>query len=117
MKKAISILIFILSISFLGQPVVSNIVYASNTAIVDTSPLPHNTLANNSTIAVVFNIAFSIIGAIAVLIVIFAGIKFITSSGKPEEIARAKDTIIYAGVGIIVCGMAVTIVSFIAGFI
>jgi hypothetical protein len=46
-----------------------------------------------------------------------AGFKFITSSGKPEEIAKAKDTIIYAAVGLIVCAAAVTIISFVAGYI
>jgi hypothetical protein len=39
------------------------------------------------------------------------------SSGKPEELAKAKDSIIYAAVGIVVCILAVTIVSFVAGFI
>ncbi|HUC95926.1 MAG TPA: hypothetical protein VMR76_03140 [Candidatus Saccharimonadia bacterium] len=73
--------------------------------------------ANHNTIAILLNIAFGIIGAIAVIVIVMAGIRFTMSRGRPEEVARAKDTIIYAAVGLIVCIMAVSIVSFVAGYI
>ena len=105
----------------LSLPLLSLNAYATCDTATDpncvyTSSLP-TTSANSATLAVILNIAFAIIGSIAVLIIVVAGFKFITSSGKPEEIAKAKDTIIYAAVGLLVCVSAISIVSFVAGYI
>jgi hypothetical protein len=121
MKFFLSIIFTVFSLLVLAQPIIGSSVYASCTVATDPScinisPLP-TTPANSDTIATISNIVFSLIGAIAVLMIILAGFKYITSTGKPEELAKAKDTIIYAAVGIVVCISAVTIVSFVAGFI
>ena len=127
MKKYINILSFaIVGLNLFWQTFLVGSVGAvcdnqtdSNSCIV-LSPLPKvaNTVASQSnTVAVVLNLTFVILGSVAVLIMVLAGFRYITSSGKPEELAKAKDTIIYAAVGIIVCIMAVTIVSFVAGLI
>ncbi len=107
------------------QLIIGNSVYAASsvcstqstgTSGIDYSSLPQ-VCANHSTIAIILNIVFSVVGAVSVLIIVLAGFKFITSSGKPEEVAKAKDTILYAAIGLIVCVFAVTIVSFVAGYI
>lgn len=87
----------------------------TDSTCIDTSSLPNQNPNTATLVATILNIFFVIIGSISVLMVTIAGFKFITSSGKPEEVAKAKDTILYAGIGIIVCVFAVTIVSFIAG--
>lgn len=54
-----------------------------------------------------------IAGAIALLVIVIAGIKYITSQGNPQEVAKAKNAIIYAGVGLVVLLLADAIVAFV----
>ncbi len=54
-----------------------------------------------------------IVGAIAVFMVIIGGLKFITSGGDPAKTASAKDTILYAAIGLVVVALAQFIVRFV----
>jgi hypothetical protein len=54
-------------------------------------------------------------GAIALIIIILAGIRFITSQGNPDNLAKARNTIIFAAVGLAVSLGALTIVTFVVG--
>ncbi len=58
-----------------------------------------------------------IAGAIAVLIIIAGGIMYITSTGEAKRIQQAKDTILYAVIGLVVIILAYAIVSFTIGAI
>ena len=69
--------------------------------------------AGSSQLGTILQITFGIIGAIAVLIIIVAGFRFVISEGKPENITRARETIIYAVVGLIVSISAEVIVAFV----
>lgn len=62
------------------------------------------------------SIAFIAIGAMAVLFLVIGGIMYITSNGDQSQIQRAKNTILYAVVGIIVSLLAFTIVQFVLGW-
>jgi hypothetical protein len=63
----------------------------------------------------VVNALFLVIGAISVIIIIFGGIYYITSTGDSGRIQRAKDTILYAVIGLIVAILAYAIVGFVNG--
>jgi ABC-type Fe3+ transport system permease subunit len=123
MKISSLIISSFVSLLILGQFIIGGSVYADSADCGTSTSINANCLpeaikiANHSTIAIILTIVFAIVGSVATLIIVLAGLKFITSSGKPEEVAKAKDTIIYAAVGLIVCIFAVTIVSFVAGFI
>ncbi len=58
------------------------------------------------------NIILVIIGITAVIIIIIAGIQYVLSAGEGAKTAQAKDTIIYAVVGLVVAILAKTIVAF-----
>lgn len=60
-------------------------------------------------------IVFGTVGAIAVLVIVIAGFIYITSHGDARLIAQAKNTILYAIVGLVIVIMAFTIVDFIIG--
>lgn len=72
-----------------------------------------NTSAGPTELQSILQIVFGIIGSIAVLIILIAGFKFISSSGNPESIAKARETIIYAIIGLVVAMLAEVIVSFV----
>lgn len=61
----------------------------------------------------VVNIMLFIIGAIAVIVIIIGGILYVVSTGDPAKTKRAKDTILYAVVGLVVAILAYAIVNFV----
>ena len=93
-----------------NRPATSN----PNSFTVDASPLPH-TDASSNTFQAGLRIVFTIIGALSLLMVTIGGFKYITSQGDSQEITKAKDTIIYALVGVVVSICAVAIVTFVLG--
>ena len=54
-----------------------------------------------------------IMGALSVIMIMVGGFMYITANGDANKIATAKNTVIYAVVGLIVIFMARTIVAFI----
>lgn len=60
----------------------------------------------------ILTIFFGILAGIAVLFVIIGGFRYVISNGKPQDMTKAKDTIIYALVGLVVALSAEAIVSF-----
>jgi hypothetical protein len=65
------------------------------------------------TLRQVGNMLIFLIGAIAVLMIIIAGLRYVLSGGDQNAITSAKNTIIYALIGIIVAFMAYAIVNFV----
>ena len=61
----------------------------------------------------IIKIAVSLLGIVAVLMVIVAGQRYMTSNGEPEKIKQARNMIIYSLIGLIVAILAFAIVSFV----
>jgi hypothetical protein len=61
----------------------------------------------------VLRAVFGFAGGIAVIIVAIGGFKYITSLGNAQNIAKAKDTILYALIGLAVCILGYAIVGFV----
>lgn len=64
-------------------------------------------------IKVVVNMLLFAIGAAAVIMIIIGGIRYVTSNGESSGISGAKNTILYAVVGLIVAILAYAIVNFV----
>lgn len=71
--------------------------------------------ADGNTVATVMQVVFGVFGAVSVLVVTIAGFMYIISQGDPQRIAKAKDTIIYAIIGLIVSMSGWAIVTFVIG--
>lgn len=71
--------------------------------------------AGPSQVQNIFSIVFAIAAAIAVLMVVIGGLSYVLSAGDPQKTARAKDTILYAVIGLIVSLMSFVIVRFVLG--
>jgi hypothetical protein len=52
-------------------------------------------------------------GAIAVIVVIFGGLRYVTSTGDAARVKQAKDTILYGIVGVVVAILAYAMVAFV----
>jgi hypothetical protein len=63
-------------------------------------------------IASIINMAIFAVGTVAVVSVVVGGVMYSTSQGDTAKIKKAKDTIMYAIIGVIVAVLAYAIVNF-----
>ncbi|HEY5806227.1 MAG TPA: pilin [Candidatus Saccharimonadales bacterium] len=61
----------------------------------------------------IVNIFSIIIGIFAVIMVMVSGFKYITDAGDSGNIASAKNTLIYAIIGLVVAALSQTLVKFV----
>lgn len=66
-----------------------------------------------STVGSIVNWLLFAIGAIAVIMIVWGGIKFATSAGDSNKVTAAKNTILYAVIGLAVAVLAFAIVNFV----
>jgi hypothetical protein len=69
----------------------------------------------NGIFRIVTNVLLFIIGAIAVIMLIIGGIRYVVSGGDSSAVTSAKNTILYAVVGIVVALLAYALVNFVIG--
>lgn len=67
----------------------------------------------NDIIKLVINIFSLIVGVVAVIMIIIGGLKYITSGGDSGNITGAKNTILYAIIGLVVIVFAQVVVRFV----
>lgn len=66
-------------------------------------------------IPLAINIFSIVVGVIAVIMIIVGGLKYITSSGDSGNVTSAKNTILYAVIGLVIVALAQVIVRFVLG--
>ena len=67
----------------------------------------------NNIIATVINVFSLVVGVVAVIMLIVGGLKYITSGGDSGNVTGAKNTILYAIIGLVVVALAQIIVQFV----
>ncbi len=83
----------------------------------------NSTVCNNSTqstgdiVGVVINTLLFIVGAVSVIMIIVGGIRYTISGGNTSSITAAKNTILYAVIGLVVAIIAFAIVNWVIGII
>ena len=68
-----------------------------------------------TTINSVLSIVFGVIAAVAVLIIVIQGIRFVLSAGDSQKAADARKGVIYAAVGLVVALSAEVVVRVVIG--
>jgi Type IV secretion system pilin len=68
-----------------------------------------------SIIKTVINVLLFAIGVAAVIVIVISGFRFVTSNGDSNTITSAKNTILYAVIGIVVAFSAYAIINFVLG--
>ncbi len=67
----------------------------------------------NNIIKLVINIFSLVVGVVSVIMIIIGGLKYITSGGESSNITGAKNTILYAIIGLVVVALAQIVVKFV----
>lgn len=66
-----------------------------------------------SVLNVIINVALGVIGFVAVVMIIMGGVQYTTSAGDAAKVTKAKNTIMYGVVGLVIALLAFAIVNFI----
>ena len=79
---------------------------------------PENVTASNDTdlkgsVINVINAIIAVLGLVAVVVIILGGVQYMTSAGDSGKVKKAKDTILYGVIGLVVCVIAAAIVNFV----
>ena len=76
---------------------------------------PTSLFGATGTISTVTNVLLYVIGALAVIMIVFGGLRYVISGGNATQITAAKNTILYAVIGLVVAIMAYAIINFVIG--
>ena len=69
----------------------------------------------NAALSGILNLAYAGAGIVCVIVIVIAGVMYVTSDGDPSNIKRAKNAILGAVSGLIVVIMAFAITQFVLG--
>lgn len=61
----------------------------------------------------IVNIFSMVVGAVSVIMIIYGGFRYVTSGGDSNRVGAAKNTLIYAIIGLIIVALAQVIVHFV----
>lgn len=67
----------------------------------------------NDLITDIINVFSVIVGIVAVVMLIFGGFRYVTSGGDSGKITSAKNTIVYAIVGLVIVALSQAVVQFV----
>ena len=69
--------------------------------------------AADSKLTNILNAVIGSLGIVAVIVIVIGGILYMTSSGDAGKVKKAKDTILYGIIGLVICALAYAIVNFV----
>ena len=61
----------------------------------------------------ILNAVIGVLSFVCVVVIIIGGVTYMTSSGDTSKVKKAKDTILYGVIGLVVCVLAFAIVNFV----
>ena len=101
--------------------------FADNTTFCSSEDIPEDVRAAagcgeavdplSPTIVTILNSIIAVAGTISVIFVVIGGINYMTSTGDPGKVEKAKKTIFYACIGIAVCALAFAITNFVINIV
>ncbi len=91
--------------------VLKTVAAVNNTYIEETKGTNETDLMG--TVTTIINVALGIIGLVAVVMIIVGGLNYTTSAGDAAKVKKAKDTIMYGVIGLVVALLAFAIVNFV----
>ena len=77
--------------------------------------VPDTLFGANSIFTTVVNVLLFVIGAVSVVMLIWGGIRYTTSAGNSAAVTSAKNTIMYAVIGLVIAFLAFAIVNWVLG--
>lgn len=98
---------FLAGVTNVTDPACNAVICTSNTGI------PGDNGNLGAVVGKAMKAVFGIMGSIAVVVTIVGGLQYVLSAGDPKRTERAKETILYAVIGIVISLSAYAIVAFV----
>lgn len=81
---------------------------------IDIKPVPTQDRTDlQSAVITIINAVVGALALVCVIVIIIGGVNYMTSSGDAGKVKKAKDTILYGVIGLVVCVLAFAIVNFV----
>ena len=77
----------------------------------EVNPDGNQNLSGN--IVAILNAVIGVLSFVCVVVIIIGGVNYMTSSGDAAKVKKAKDTILYGIIGLVICVLAFAIVNFV----
>lgn len=75
--------------------------------------MPYNLVGPDGVFTQVTNTVLYIVGIVSVIMLIYGGLRYVISGGDSKKVTDAKNTILYAIIGLIISVLAFAIVNFV----
>lgn len=75
--------------------------------------MPADLVGENGIFTRISNTALLIIGLVSVIMLLYGGLRYVTSGGDNKKVTDAKNTVLYAIIGLIISILAYAIVNFV----
>lgn len=116
-KLMLSIAAVFVTVLGLGSVAAMSPAYAENAALSGLNNISADNFGGEtdlwSIINKVINAILMVVGVIAVFMIILGGINFITSQGDTAKVTKARNTILYGAIGLVIALLAYAIVNFV----
>lgn len=106
------------AVALLGAAVITNPVFATiqqGATSAKGAEQPSVLFGNGGIFSEITNVLLFIIGGISVIMIVIGGLRYVISGGDAKQVDAAKNTILYAIIGIIVALLAYAAVNFVTG--
>ncbi|MBR3386480.1 hypothetical protein IKG68_02845 [Candidatus Saccharibacteria bacterium] len=117
MKNAFKLLLPIIACGIVATAIVSGSVSAltlqEGAEAARCDGCPENLFGDTGVFRQVTNVILYIVGIVAVIMLIIGGIRYVVSGGDAKKVTDAKNTVLYAIIGLVICFLAFAIVNFV----
>lgn len=113
LRIVLPVLLLVGAVAFAMMPEVSALTLQEGAEAARCDGCPEDLFGNNGVFKQVTNTILYIVGIIAVIMLIIGGIKYVISGGDAKKVTDAKNTVLYAIIGLIIAFLAFAIVNFV----
>ena len=106
-------LIMVVAVAALASNSVSALTLQEGAEAARCGECPRDLFGDNGVFKQVTNTILYIVGIIAVIMLIIGGIRYVTSGGDAKKVTDAKNTVLYAIIGLVIAFLAFAIVNFV----
>lgn len=103
----------LLAVLFAISPVGAAHNMSSGAAAARGNDQPADLFGSAGVFSQITNVLLFIVGAISVIMIIIGGLRYVISGGDSANVSAAKNTILYAVIGVVVALLAYAIVNFV----
>lgn len=113
LKIVLPLLLLVGLFAFIGAQSASALTLKEGAEAARCDGCPEDLFGGTGVFKQVTNTILYIVGVIAVIMLIFGGIKYVISGGDAKKVTDAKNTILYAIIGLVIAFLSYAIVNFV----